>query len=190
MDVKSAIEARRAYRSLVQCEITDEMIDDLAKCAGLAPSCFNKQPWNYVFVREPKALQELAQSLKKGNEWAQRSSLIIAVFSKVDQDCALKDGREYFLFDCGLSVSMIVLRATELGLVAHPIAGFDSARAKKALGIPEEMTLITLVMVGAKAEQPSDILSEDQAKGELERPPRQARVEFVHLDHYHKGEAE
>ena len=52
MDVSSAISKRRALRSFDDFEITDELIEKLAGAAKLAPSCFNKQPWNFVFIRE------------------------------------------------------------------------------------------------------------------------------------------
>lgn len=40
------------------------------------------------------------------------------------------------------------LQAVEEGLVAHPIAGFDPAAAKLALGIPEAAVLMTLIVLG------------------------------------------
>ncbi|MCX6667449.1 MAG: nitroreductase family protein, partial [Euryarchaeota archaeon] len=49
MDVKEAIKKRRAYRSFLPVEITKDLINDLAECAQLTASCFNNQPWRYVF---------------------------------------------------------------------------------------------------------------------------------------------
>jgi nitroreductase len=115
------IQKRRAYRSLVPVEITEEMMGALAESAQLSPSCFNNQPWRYVFVYEKRSLDELYRALSKGNDWARKSSLIIAVFSRAEYDCQIK-GRNYYLFDTGMATAFIILRATELGLVAHPIA--------------------------------------------------------------------
>ncbi|MCF8008335.1 MAG: nitroreductase family protein [Halanaerobiales bacterium] len=50
MDVKEAIEKRRAYRSLEPVKIDKMLIKELSEAASLAPSCFNNQPWKYVFV--------------------------------------------------------------------------------------------------------------------------------------------
>ena len=50
MDVKEAILSRRAYRSLEPIEINSELIDDISSYSQLSPSCFNYQPWRYVFV--------------------------------------------------------------------------------------------------------------------------------------------
>ena len=178
VDVHDAIEARRAYRSLVRAEADEETARDLARHASLAPSCFNKQPWRYVFVYGPEILERLHGALAKGNEWARAASMIVAVYGRKELDCDVQ-GREYYLFDLGLSTAFLVLRATELGLVAHPIAGFDEAAAKEILGIGGEMKLITLVIVGKHSEEINDLLSEKQAEAEAERPERLPLEEFA-----------
>ncbi len=183
MDVKEAIKARRAYRSFVPVTITGELVDDLAESARLAPSCNNFQPWRFVFVYNPEALGKLHEALSEGNRWAKDSSLIIAVFSKKENDCMLA-GRDYFLFDVGMSVGFLILRATELGLVAHPIAGYDDKKAKEILGIPQEMTLITLVNVGKHTTELKPYFSENQIKGERGRPERKPISEFAFIDRY------
>ncbi len=171
MDVIQAIKERRAYRSLEPVEISEALIKDLAACAQLAPSCFNNQPCRFVFVRDSEGLKKMQAALSKGNEWAYAASLIIAVFSRKDDDCIIKD-REYHQFDCGLAVSFLVLRATELGLVAHPIAGFSPAKTKEILGIPEEYKVITLVIVGKHSQEIGPVLSEKQVEWEKNRPER------------------
>jgi nitroreductase len=183
MDVKKAIEKRRAYRSLDYAEITEDIIKDLARSASLCCSCFNKQPWNFVFVKEKNKLEEIHEALSEGNKWAYHASMIIAVFSKEEFDCVVK-GRKYFLFDTGMAVGMMILRATEIGLVAHPIAGFDEDKAKEILNIPGEMRLITLINVGKHSKEIKKELSVDMAKGEKQRPPRKSFEEFVWLDEY------
>lgn len=171
MNVKDAVLARRAYRSLEPAGITEGLIKDLAECASLAPSCFNHQPWRYCFVYGRTTLGKMNSALSKGNEWARQASMIIAVYSRLDYDCEIK-GREYYLFDTGLSTAFLVLRATELGLVAHPIAGFDEDRVKEILDIPEDMKVITLVIVGKHSMEISPLLSEKQAEAENNRPER------------------
>lgn len=184
MDVKEAIERRRAYRSLDPVEITDILLDELARAASLAPSCFNNQPWRLVFVRSPEKLKEMQSVMSPGNEWTFKDSLIIAVFSKKELDCAMKDGREYFLFDTGMAVGFLMLRATELDLVAHPIAGYSEIKAKQVLGIPEEFRLITLINVGKHSESINPAMSEKQVADEKKRPDRKPVQEWAYLDKY------
>lgn len=171
MDVNETIDTRRAYRSLDPVEITDELVRDLARCASLAPSCFNRQPWRFDFVYGAAQLDEMRGALAKGNEWARAASMIIAVHSNHADDCEVK-GRRYYLFDTGLATAFLILRATERGLVAHPIAGYDEEAVRRILDIPAEARIITLVIVGAHAASIRPELSDKQAAAEAERPER------------------
>ena len=178
MNVIEAIETRRAYRSLEAVTITDELIEDLAGSVQLAPSCFNYQPWKFVFVYDEEMLVKMREALSKGNEWVYAASLIIAVFGKREDDCNTQ-GREYYLFDIGQASAFLQLRATELGLVAHPIAGFSESKVKEILGIPDEYKVITLINVGKKSDKISPALSEKQIEWEKNRPERKRLEEFV-----------
>lgn len=186
MDVKQAIHTRRAYRSLEPVEITDELVRDLAESAQLAPSCFNNQPWRFVFAYEPQVLQKLYGVMAKSNDWTQAASMIIAVFSREDLDCRIK-GRHYYLFDTGMATAFLILRATELGLVAHPIAGYDEDAVKEILGIPGDMQVITLVIVGKHSATIGPLLTEKQAETEKKRPERLPLEKFAYVNAF-RGE--
>lgn len=183
MNVKEAIQKRRAYRSLEPVEITDDLIQELATSARLAPSCFNNQPWKFVFVYDKDMLIKMREALSSGNVWAHKASLIIAVFGRKKDDCDIK-GREYYLFDIGMASAFIQLRATELGLVAHPIAGFSEDKVKEILGIPMEMKVITLINVGKKSETISEVLSDKQVDLEKKRPERKPINEIIFKNQY------
>ncbi len=183
LDVTDAIKIRRAYRSLVSVDITDNLINDLATHACLSASCFNNQPWRYVFVYDPEMLKNLHSSLSKGNKWAELASMIIVVFSRVEDDCSIK-GRNYHQFDTGMATAFLILRATELGLVAHPIAGYNEAKVKETLNIPKEYQVITLVVVGKHSEVIHPFLSESQAKIEKKRPERLPFEEFAFINRH------
>ena len=185
MNIIQTIQERRAYRSLEQVKITKELIRDLARSAQLAPSCFNNQPWRFVFVYEPETLKNMHAALSPGNEWAQSASMIIAVFSKKEDDCIIRD-REYYLFDSGMGIGFLILRATDLGLVAHPIAGFSPKKTREILGIPEEYQVITLIIVGRHSEQINPVLSEKQVEAERTRPERIPLERFVYFNRFTK----
>ena len=183
MDVRQAINERRAYRSLAPVPISEELVKDLARHAQLAPSCFNNQPCRFVFIYEPETLKAMHAAISAGNEWAYAASMIIAIFSKKEDDCIIKD-REYHQFDCGLATGFLILRATELGLVAHPIAGYSPKKTKEILGIPGEYQVITLVIVGKHSETISPVLSEKQIEWEKARPERYPLEKIAHLNRY------
>ncbi len=181
MELIEVINKRRAYRSLDKTQISEELINYLAESARLSASCFNNQPWRYVFVYDSKVLKEMHNVLSSGNEWAKRASMIVAVCSKKEDDCLIKD-REYYLFDTGMASAFLILRATELGLVAHPIAGYSPKKTREILNIPEEMDVITLVIVGKHSDKIYPELSAKQIQTEKKRPERKKIKEFVYMN--------
>lgn len=185
MNVKEAIYQRRALRSLESFEVDQQLILDLAESASLAPSCFNNQPWRFIFTYDQEVLKELYTALNPQNNWAFTSPLIVTVFTKEDLDCQIK-GRNYALLDTGISVGFMLLRATEIGLIAHPIAGYDEDKVKKILDIPEDMKVILLIIFGKKAKEVSSILTDKQKEREIKRPERLPINEFVYINKYQK----
>ncbi len=183
MELMEIIEKRHAYRSLGPVKIDESLVRDLAKAASLSASCFNKQPWRFVFVFDRDVLERLQGAMNKGNEWTKADSMIIAVASCKDLDCVVK-AREYYLFDTGMATAFLILRATELGLVAHPIAGFDEDKAKDILGIPADMSLITLVNVGVHLLPVNSLLNEQQVEVEKARPERLPLSEIMRMNHF------
>jgi nitroreductase len=171
MDVSEAVDRRRAARALDEKPVSNGLISELIGAMRLSPSCNNNQPWRVIVARDPASLEAVKTSLTRGNVWASKAPLILVVCSRIDDDCKLADRRDYYLFSTGLAVGEMLLRATELGLIAHPIAGYDALAIKEKLGIPPDHVLITLVICGYPGNDVS-LLSEKQLLAEVERPPR------------------
>ncbi len=183
MNVKDAINKRRAFRSLKSIKITKKLIDDLGECIKLSASCFNNQPWKYIFVYEKEPLKKMGEALSKGNKWAKKASMIIVVLGKKDDDCVIHD-RIYYRFDIGLATAQMILRATELGLVAHPIAGYSPKKTKEILDIPDDLDVVALVIVGKHSEKIDSNLSNKQIEAEKQRPKRKSIDEFLFHNRY------
>lgn len=179
MDVADAIRTRRSTRSFEDAPLPPGVEAELALAASLAPSCFNRQPWRFVFV-SGGPLSELHGALSRGNEWFRGAPMAVAVYSREDLDCVLGE-RAYYLLDTGMALGLLMLRATEMGLVAHPIAGYDEDAAKRALSIPDGFRLITLVALGRPSREPSPLLSARQLEAEAGRPPRMPPGEFARV---------
>jgi nitroreductase len=183
MDVKEAIQKRRAYRSLEPVKITKDFINDLAECAQITASCFNNQPWQYVFVYEKEMLEKMHEALSSGNEWAHKASMIIVVLGKQEDDCVIHD-RIYYRFDIGMATEAMILRATDLGFVAHPIAGYSPRKTHEILGIPDDIDVIALVIVGKHSDKINPVMSEKQIRDESKRPERKPVKNFIYHNKY------
>jgi nitroreductase len=187
MELDECVKQRRAYRSLEKTVITEDLALTLCETARLSASCFNNQPWRFHFAFDPACLEKAVQCLSTGNQaWAGNASLIIAVLGERDSDCKMPDGRAYYQFDCGMASAFLILKATELGLVAHPIAGYDPAKYKAAFFIHEPMEVLTLIIVGKRAEVINPALKDYQVVSEKTRPPRKELKEFLFFNEHWK----
>jgi nitroreductase len=176
------IETRRARRALDGRAIPDETVQRLLTAATLAPSCNNNQPWRFMVVRRPEELEKVRDNLAGGNYWARKAPLIVLVLTQPELDCRLDDRRDYALLGTGMAVGNLLLQATREGLIAHPIAGFKPVPIKEALGIPPELILITLVIVGYPGEESG--LSEKHQAQEHSPRSRKAMDEVVKYERW------
>jgi nitroreductase len=83
-----------------------------------------------------------------------------------------------------MATAFLILRAIELGLVAHPIAGYSPKKTREVLGIPEDLEVITLVIVGKHSPTIKPVLSEKQVNDEKTRPERFPLEKFVYLNRF------
>ena len=175
--VNPVIASRRAQRALSEEPVSHEEIETMIEAAHLAPYCFNNQPWRFIVIDDPDTLTAVKAEMSKGNYWTKPAPVIIAVFSKPDLDCQLSDNRDYFMFDCGMAVSNLMLQATQMGLIAHPIGGFNPTKVKRILGIPNDYILITLVIIGRSKD--ADTLSDKHRAIELNARERRPLTDVM-----------
>jgi len=182
-EILKPILARRARRALTDEPIDRETAEIILNAAHLAPSCANNQPWRLIAVDDPQLLARIKEHLTRGNYWAKPSPLIVAVASRHDLDCEIPDGREYYLFGCGLAAMNLMLQATGLGLIAHPIAGFRQRGIKETLAVPDDYTVIALIILGHPSEDQSGLSDKHRAEETSERT-RRPLDEVVHWNRF------
>jgi nitroreductase len=157
---------RHASRAISSRPIPAEVVDELAEAARLAPSCYNKQPWRYIFMTGDEALVKGRGVLSGPNAaWASRAPLLIAAYARKDDDCVTPDGRAYYQFDLGMSVMNLMLMATERGLTARPMAGFDPAGVTNAFDLGEENEPLVMIAVGYPDENEGHLPRQMQGLG-------------------------
>ena len=162
---------RKVSRAYSSKKLTKKVIQYLMEAAQLSASCFNSQPWRFLFLTEENALEKGRKALSRGNSWAAAAPLLIVGFSKPDLDCKLPDGREYYLFDLSMSVQNILLQATELNLIARPMAGFKPDIIKHEFGIADEYEIIVMIAVGFE----SDIKQLEKSLQKKSTAPRERK---------------
>jgi len=142
------LKKRKATRAIATEKLAEALIEKIMNAAQLSASCFNNQPWRFLFLTSKLALQKGRRAVSEGNSWANTAPLLIVGFSKPGLDCQIKDGRNYYLFDLGMASQLILLQATELNLVARPFAGFSPSVIREEFDIPDEYEIYLMIAVG------------------------------------------
>jgi glutaredoxin-dependent peroxiredoxin len=166
------LRARHGSRSFRVDPVPEEIVGELVEAARLTPSCMNNQPWRYLFLSSPEALEKGRQALSKGNfPWAGRAPLLIVGYAREADDCAIPDGRRYHQFDLGMATMDLMLAATARDLVARPFAGFSPAKLKELF--PEHLSdadqPLVMLAVGYLSENEDHIPPEKRG---MEQKPR------------------
>lgn len=169
------LKARKAGRAIETRKIPGEIVGDLVEAARLAPSCFNNQPWRFLLLDGHDALVKGREALSEGNRlWASRAPLLIVAYSRRQDDCLPKDGRQYHEFDLGLACMNLMLAAAEHGLVCRPMAGFDPRALREGFGLAEDEGPLVMFAVGYEAEDESYLPKEKQGLSALPRTRKAA----------------
>jgi len=141
---------RWSSRAMTGEAVSSAVIQQLLEAARWAPSTGNEQEWRYLYSMQGDVHWEtFFNLLADGNKtWCVRAGALIVVLSK--KNFARRPGpNPAHSLDTGMSVQNLLLQAAHLGnLVAHPMGGFDRARAKIALNIPEDVNVECMIAVG------------------------------------------
>lgn len=138
----------------------------LLEAARWAPSASNRQPWRFVFAhRETPAFEAFLNTLNDGNRmWNVRAGVFVAVLSRPTTD---EGGPNVFhSFDTGAAWMSLALQGSQMGLVVHAMGGFDRAKLKEALALPDDVKIECVVAVG----RPGDASLLPDFQQEREKP--------------------
>ena len=157
---------RWSPRAFLPDPITDEDIKTIFEAARWSPSCFNEQPWRFVYAQQPNDLENFRSVLTESNQlWANKAPLLIFAFSKKSFSHNDKPNR-WAGFDTGSAWMALTLQANKLGLHTHGMGGFDSEKAFTVTGMdPDQYNVICAIAVGNISDASN--LSEDLKSREV-----------------------
>jgi nitroreductase len=158
---------RWSPRAMSGAALEERELMSLLEAARWAPSTFNQQEWRYLYARRETPSWELfLDLLVPGNQaWCRQAGVLFVVLSKRTFTWNGKPNPVHS-FDTGASCENLALQGAAMGLVVHAMAGFDRAKARGALGIPEDHEVEAMIAVGHPGD-PADLPPELR---ERERP--------------------
>ncbi len=166
MEVFEALKARASVRSFEKCEIPAEDLEKIVDAGRRAPSGYNRQPWEFIVVRDGDVLKELGEI----QGCIAEASAAVAVV--VDEDAS-----KYWREDAGAAIENMLLACVALGYASLWVEGYvlmHEERGKDILEVPAHLLLLAILPIGKPVS-----------------PPRQADKkplsEITHLDAYGKA---
>ncbi len=176
LTVPQAIESRRSRRRYTPEEIPNDMIRELIRLAGLAPSPNNLQPWRIIAVKNSEMKRRLMEAANNQPQVGGSAVTFVLytdmndVLDRVEETVhpGMKDRlaeqsksiRETFArFDdmerqwwgrghAYTFMGFLMLAAESMGYATSGMLGFDRDKVKALFGIPEHAQIAALVAMG------------------------------------------
>lgn len=177
---------RHSSRAMSGEIVTEHELMTLFEAAKWAPSSFNSQPWRFIYAtQEDGRWHEFLSLLVIFNqEWAKSAWALVLVvshknFAKTGEFAVTHS------YDTGSACQNMVLQGFSMGLRVHPLSGFDYARARDLIELPEDYAVEVMFAVGKPG--PISVLSEklQAAEGLTQREPLS---KLVFREHFRVGE--
>lgn len=153
---------RWSPRALSPEPIPEEQIKTLFEAARWAPSCYNEQPWLFLYADSGETLELFRSLIVEGNRrWTDNAPMLAFLLAKKNFTRNEKVN-DWSVFDSGAAWMALALQARRLGLYAHAMAGFFREKIYKALGIPQESYVAICAIAVGKYGNPESLPAELQ----------------------------
>jgi nitroreductase len=148
---------RWSPRAFKDQEVPDDVLHSVFEAARWAPSGSNLQPWRYIIAHTPEQRSRFLEFISPFNvEWCQKAPVLAVVASHSKAANGNHNGSH--AFDAGTSWGFLALEASNQGLITHAMGGFDKAKAREILHVPDEYELHAVIAIGYRG--PKESLSE------------------------------
>jgi nitroreductase len=148
--IEEILRRRWSPRAFSNRAVEPEKLQSLFEAARWAPSCFNEQPWNFIFAtkQKPEEHARLLSCLVEGNQqWARAAPVLMVSVAKLNFARTGKPNR-HALHDVGLATGNMLVQATALGLFVHQMGGFSVEKVREIYGVPDGFEPVAAIAVG------------------------------------------
>jgi len=156
-DMLNLLKNRRSIRSFQDKPIPDEQIDMILEAGRWTPSASNKQPWEFIVVKNKDIIKKLEKTATYG-KFIGEAPILIAIVGKVKQN------PRWYVQDTSLASMNMMLMAWSLKIGTCWIGSMDREKAKQILGVIEDDFLLTILPFGYPGEIPKPTPRKDLNK--------------------------
>jgi nitroreductase len=140
---------RWSPRAMSGESISNEELMTLFEAARWAPSSYNAQPWRFLYARRDTENWPLFFNLmiEFNQGWTKNAAVLLVMVSRTTFEKNNKPSVTH-AFDAGAAWGYLALQGALRGLVVHGMEGFDYARARRDLLIPEGYEVHAMAAIG------------------------------------------
>ena len=138
--------------------IPEAALMTLLEAAHWAPSSYNAQPARFLYARrDTPAWPTFLGLLAEGNQrWCRNAAALIIVVSRTTMDLPGRPApvpSHTHSFDAGAAWACLALQGARSGWDAHGMIGFDLARARTELHVPDDYRVEAAIAIGKRGER-------------------------------------
>ncbi len=152
------IKERRSIRQYQEKEIPDDKIEMILEAGRWAPSGSNKQPWEFMVVKDKDKIREIEKTASYG-KFIKQVPVLIAIVGKPSIN------PKWYVQDTSLVSMNMMLMAWALKIGTCWIGTMNRDKAKEILGVEKDDFLLTVLPLGyIKGEIPNPTSRKDLKK--------------------------
>ncbi len=151
--LREILRTRRSIRSYKDKDISEDDLQKILEAGWFAPSAGNRQPVEYIIVRDDLLKQKLSVQQFVGD-----APVVVVVFADTRRSGSRYGERaeeRYLHHDSGAAIQNMLLMVNALGLGSCWIGAFNDDRIAKVLDIPQNMQIMALLPIGYPNEEPT-----------------------------------
>lgn len=130
-------------------------IISMCEAARWVPTCANEQPFKFIIwdkFKDEESYHKAFTCLDDRNQmWVKTAPVIVATFAhlKYKKSGTFNDWAQY---DTGTATMAFYTQAISMGIMTHPMAGFDAKKVIELFNIPEDYKPMSMIAVGYQYE--------------------------------------
>jgi nitroreductase len=165
--VLEIIGGRWSPYALSQNPVEEFRIKAMMEAAGHAPSCFNEQPWLFVYTTclDKKVFNDYLGFLAESNrDWAKYSYALIISMARTKFTHNGKPNR-FAQYDTGMAVANLTLQAMAFDIYIHQMGGFSVEKVREYFRLGDDVEPVSVMAAGFLGDGenlPPELLKRDE----------------------------
>ncbi|MDY0141207.1 MAG: nitroreductase family protein [Bacteroidales bacterium] len=151
MEMMELIKLRHSPRGFLEKNISEEDLLKMFEAARWAASSYNGQPWRFIYAdkqKNPELYETLLSIMQEFNQaWAKAAPVLMITMARLKYEHNEKVYKHAW-HDLGLAMGNMSIMAESMGISLHIMGGFDAAKARELLKIPDKLEPVTMVAMG------------------------------------------